>query len=637
MNKFTYCIKNLSKSKKISIMIFVDVVLAFICWIIFGPPLTVMLAANFEVRLYEVILFNIGNFIFPCLMLFVYLFTSGFYRTSIRYSDSRDLIIRSATGSLIFGVSWGIFYLYQFEILRNQYTLSVLIKTILLAYVLYGSLQIVRDIARLFVYPNKLRKNGKPVLIYGAGAAGNELYHALINDSKINIIGFFDNSSALNGSEINNIKIYGDDEEIRKLSEKYSDLEIYLAIPSLSLSERRKIISKLEKYKVAVRSIPALHEIVADQKTMVEMQDLSMDDILPRKRVKKSQISFYGQTIMITGAGGSIGSEIVRQILNGNPNKLVLYEISEINLYSILSEVEAIKKAKEYSFEVISLLGDVKNIERVKNVILNHKVDIIYHAAAYKHVPIVQYFENITEGIRNNIFGTKAICDAASECNVKKVVVISTDKAVRPTNIMGASKRLAEMIVQSADKKSESTVFCMVRFGNVINSSGSVIPLFRKQIAAGGPLTITHKEVTRFFMTITEASSLVIQAGEYAEGGDVFILDMGEQVKILDLAEKLIYLSGRNISEDENNEGIQIKEVGLRPGEKLYEELLISGKESKTPNNKIFKSVENFPSDEVLSQIVNELKESIKENNILNIKHILKKHVEGFNEEKSVL
>jgi FlaA1/EpsC-like NDP-sugar epimerase len=370
---------------------------------------------------------------------------------------------------------------------------------------------------------------------------------------------------------------------------------------------------------------------------MVEMQDLSMDDILPRKRVKKSQISFYGQTIMITGAGGSIGSEIVRQILNGNPNKLVLYEISEINLYSILSEVEAIKKAKEYSFEVIGLLGDVKNIERVKDVILNHKVDIIYHAAAYKHVPIVQYFENITEGIRNNIFGTKAICDAASECNVKKVVVISTDKAVRPTNIMGASKRLAEMIVQSADEKSESTIFCMVRFGNVINSSGSVIPLFRKQIAAGGPLTITHKEVTRFFMTITEASSLVIQAGEYAEGGDVFILDMGEQVKILDLAEKLIYLSGRNISEDENNEGIQIKEVGLRPGEKLYEELLISGKESKTPNNKIFKSVENFPSDEVLSQIVNELKESIKENNILNIKHILKKHVEGFNEEKSVL
>jgi FlaA1/EpsC-like NDP-sugar epimerase len=363
---------------------------------------------------------------------------------------------------------------------------------------------------------------------------------------------------------------------------------------------------------------------------MAEMQDLSIDDILPRARVKKSLLSFYGLSIMITGAGGSIGSEIVRQILNGKPKKIVLFEISEINLYSIQSEIEAIKKANNLNTEIIGLLGDVKNNKRVEEVVKNHKINSIYHAAAYKHVPIIENFENISEGIQNNIFGTKVICDVAEKFNVKKVVVISTDKAVRPTNIMGASKRLAEMVVQSKNSVSANTRFCMVRFGNVINSSGSVIPLFRKQIAAGGPLTITHKEVTRFFMTIAEASSLVIQAGEFAEGGEVFILDMGEQVKIFDLAQKLIYLSGRNITKDEKSEGIQIKEIGLRPGEKLYEELLISGKESKTPNNKIFKSVENYPSYEILNKIIKDLSKALEQNDIIRIKDILKEHVEGF-------
>jgi FlaA1/EpsC-like NDP-sugar epimerase len=378
--------------------------------------------------------------------------------------------------------------------------------------------------------------------------------------------------------------------------------------------------------------MPALHEFIADEKKMAEMQDLSIDDILPRKRVSNSSISFDENTVLITGAGGSIGSEIVRQILLGKPKKIVLFEISEINLYSIESEVAAIKLAKGISSEVIGLLGDVKDTKRLNNVINNHKVDFIYHAAAYKHVPIVEYPENISEGIKNNIFGTKSVCKAALDTKVKKVVVISTDKAVRPTNIMGASKRFAEMIVQSMDAKSEDTRFCMVRFGNVLNSSGSVIPLFRKQIAKGGPITVTHKEVTRFFMTIAEASSLVIQAGEYAKGGDVFILDMGEQVRITDLAERLIYLSGRNIKQDGVGEGIEIKEVGLRPGEKLYEELLISGEEIKTPNNKIFKSLENYPSEVILNKAEEGLQNAILDNNIDRIRKILKEHVEGFTE-----
>lgn len=632
MNELSLLIKNLSKTTKILIMIFVDALLMFLCWLIFGPPITVYLASNFEIKLINIISLNIGNLIFPSLMFFTYSIASGFYRASIRFSDSRDLITRTLMGSLIFGISWGMFYLFQFEIMRNQYALSVLIKSILLAYVLYGSLQIVRDIARLILYSNKQKNLGRPVLIYGAGAAGNELYHALKNDKNVSIVGFFDNSKALNGSEINNVKIFGKNKEIKKLSEKYNDLEVYLAIPSLSSSKRRKIISDLEKYKVAVRTIPSLHEIVADQKTLIEMQELSIDDILPRTRVKQPLIQFKGISIMVTGAGGSIGAEIVRQILYGQPSKIVLYEISEINLYSILEEVEVVKKTKSINTEIVGLLGDVKNKKRVEEVIKRHNVDTIYHAAAYKHVPIVENSENISEAVRNNIFGTKVICDVSDECNVNKVVVISTDKAVRPTNVMGASKRFAEMIVQSKNLISKNTKFCMVRFGNVINSSGSVIPLFRKQIAAGGPLTITHKKVTRFFMTISEASSLVIQAGEFAEGGDVFILDMGEQVKIIDLAKKLIYLSGRNISSSDDDDGIQIIEIGLRPGEKLYEELLISGKELKTPNNKIFRSNEDFHNEEILLKAINDLKENINHNNINGIKNILKAHIEGYKE-----
>jgi FlaA1/EpsC-like NDP-sugar epimerase len=550
----------------------------------------------------------------------------------MKFFDSKDSILRALTGSFLFGFSWGAVYLSQYELIRTDYLATVVLQSFLLSSVFYAFLQISRDVAGILIYPVKNRVHGKPILIYGAGAAGSELYQSIKNDSSINVVGFYDNSYQLKGTEINKVRIYGKEKHIKKLLEKYPDMEIYLAIPKLNINERRRIISNLEKFRVAVRSMPALHEIIADEKKMAEMQDLSIDDILPRKRVRNSTISFDNNTVLITGAGGSIGSEIVRQILLGNPKKIVLFEISEINLYSIESEILAIKKAKDISSEVIGLLGDVKDTKRLINVITNHKIDFIYHAAAYKHVPIVEYHENISEGIKNNIFGTKSVCEAALISKVKKVIVISTDKAVRPTNIMGASKRFAEMIVQSMDAKSSDTRFCMVRFGNVLNSSGSVIPLFRKQIARGGPITITHRDVTRFFMTIAEASSLVIQAGEYADGGDVFILDMGEQVRIADLAERLIYLSGRNIKQDGVGEGIEIKEVGLRPGEKLYEELLISGEEIKTPNDKIFKSLENYPSEVILNQAEEDIQNAILSNDVYSIRKVLKDHVEGFTE-----
>ena len=635
MNKFSYFLRDLSRRKKISILISTDCLIAFLCWLIFGPPLTFLIASNFEIKLYSIITQNIISFLVPFLATFFYFYTSGFYRSLMKFFDSKDSIFRALIGSLIFGFVWGATYLYQYETIRTDFLFTVLLQSLLLGSVFYAFIQISRDIARLIIYPDKHNVNAKPVLIYGAGTAGNELYNYLKQNSNIKIIGFFDNSYDLKGAVINKLKIYNKHKSIKKLSKKFPGLEIYLAIPSLDISARRKIISNLEQYKIAVRSIPALHEIIEDERKMAEIQDLSIDDILPRERVSKSNISFDGSSVLITGAGGSIGSEIVRQVLDGRPKKIVLYEFSELNLYEIESEINAIKKAKTISTQIIGILGDIKDKKRLKFTLNTHNVDHIYHAAAYKHVPIVEYYENISEGIKNNIFGTKSVCDAALECAVSKVVIISSDKAVRPTNIMGASKRFAEMIVQASDNKSKTTVFCMVRFGNVINSSGSVIPLFRKQIADGGPLTITHKKVTRFFMTISEASSLVIQAGEYAQGGDVFILDMGEQVKIIDLAKRLIYLSGRNISYDKSNEGILIKEVGLRPGEKLYEELLISGKEESTPNEKIFKSNESFPSDEVLNDALKDLEISIYENNVKTIRAILQKHVEGFHEQKN--
>lgn len=628
-------LRSLSRRYKLLILTFVDLWTAFACWIVFGPPFTAVLASNFELSLYEVIFQNYMNFIIPSLATFIYFINSGFYRSSIRYSESKDLITRALKGASIFGLSWGIVYAAEYEIIRNQYLITTILKSIFLAYVFYAFLQISRDLARILLNPKSKEVSGKPVLIYGAGAAGNELYHAIKHNLGINIIGFFDNSSSLIGGEINSIKIYGKEKHIKKLSKKYPQLEIYLAIPSLSQSERRSVISSLEKHKVAVRTIPSLNQLVTNKKKMVEMQDLSIEDILPRGVVKDSSTSFDGLTLMITGAGGSIGSELVRQVIVGKPKKIVLFEISESNLYLIQEEIESIRKAKDIIVELIYVLGDVKDKVRLKEIMLNHEVDYVYHAAAYKHVPIVEYHENISEGLKNNIFGTKALCEVSSECNVKKVVVISTDKAVRPTNIMGASKRLSEMIVQSSDAELNGTKFCIVRFGNVINSSGSVIPLFMKQISQGGPVTITHKNVTRYFMTISEASSLVIQAGELSEGGDVFILDMGDQVKIFELAEKLIYLSGRNISHDGQGEGIEIQEIGLRPGEKLYEELLISGDKLKTSNEKIFRSKENYPAKDTLSNILNDIQNASFTNDVLKIRAIFNMHVEGFEEAKN--
>jgi FlaA1/EpsC-like NDP-sugar epimerase len=367
---------------------------------------------------------------------------------------------------------------------------------------------------------------------------------------------------------------------------------------------------------------------------MTDIQNLSLDDLLPRARVKKDALKNSSkETFLISGAGGSIGSEISRQLLDSNPKSIILFDLSEYNLFNVERECLAIKQSKNLSTEIVPILGDIRDLGNLKSLFKKFNIDGVYHAAAYKHVPLVENINNITKACENNIIGTYNLASAAIEGKVDSFVMISTDKAVRPTNVMGASKRMAEMIIQSLNTTKSNIRFSMVRFGNVINSSGSVIPLFLDQIAKGGPLTVTDKEVTRYFMTIPEASNLVLQAAEMAEGGEVFILDMGEQLKIYDLARKLIHLSGRNIAAERGEEGIEIIEIGLRPGEKMYEELLISGDQLPTDSPKIFKSMEHFPSMQLMQPIIEDINFAIKNDDHDQLLTILQKNVEDYNHE----
>lgn len=628
-------LNNFSRRGKLLVLLSADGITAFLCWTIFGQPLATVLAYNFEIDLFNVISDNFISFIIPFFLSSIYFVSTGFYRSLVRFFDSTDKTFNQFIGCTIFGLSWTVLFLYDREIFNLLLVLKIILQGILLSAVYYAFLSLSRDIAKTFLHPFTKNNDATPVMIYGAGAAGNELYQAMHADKSIKVIAFYDNSDKLKGGLINNIPILGKEKHIERLKHEHPSLEVLLAIPSLNLKQRRKIISSLEKFKVSVRSVPSLHEMVADQKIMSEFQDLSIDDLLPRERIHEKIINFETKSILISGAGGSIGSELVRQVAQGKPKRIVLFELSEFNLFSIQEELLSYLNSLKINTEVIPILGDIKDEDRLKNILELYQVDIIYHAAAYKHVPIVEYEENISIGVANNVFGTLSVCNAADEVGIESVVVISTDKAVRPTNIMGASKRFAEMIVQSANSNSIKTKFCMVRFGNVLNSSGSVIPTFRKQISEGGPVTITDKRITRYFMTIAEASNLVIQAGSISIGGEVFLLDMGEQVKIIDLAKKLIYLSGRNISDSLDSAGISIKEIGLRPGEKLYEELLISGKELATTNPKIFMSNESFPSNDKLESGKIQLQEFINLNDSTGIINLLTEYIEGFRHDKN--
>ena len=631
MNFLAVTLNQLARRQKLAVVLINDALLALICWVVFGPPMATYIASEFTDEIIDIFYDQWQSFVFPLIFSITYLYIFGFYKSLIKFFDSKDAILLSVSGSLVFGISWAVFHINQFQIISTTFLAVILLQGFLLSAVFYAFLNISRDIAKYLLYPYTINKDAKNIVIYGAGASGNELLQSILLDPSKKLLAFFDDSKNLQDRQINNIPILGNFNQLERLKTKYPDLEVLLAIPSIQTDKRREIITKLESIKVAVRTVPSLSELISDQKKMTDIQDLSLDDLLPRARVKTDILSSVkGKTLLISGAGGSIGSEIVRQLLSNKPHAIILFDVSEFNLFSIERECQAIKLSKNIDTELIPILGDIRDFDNLNYLFKKYKIDSIYHAAAYKHVPLVEDVNNITKASENNVIGTFNLAKLSIENHVKSFVMISTDKAVRPSNVMGASKRMAEMVIQSLNTQNSNTRFSMVRFGNVINSSGSVIPLFLDQIAKGGPVTVTDMNVTRYFMTIPEASNLVLQAADMSEGGEVFILDMGEQLKIYELAKKLIHLSGRSISTDGNSNGIEILEIGLRPGEKMYEELLISGDQLSTSNPKIFKSLEDFPTIEVMEDLIGKLKIAIKHDDFKKIILIYKENVEGY-------
>ncbi|WP_445946127.1 polysaccharide biosynthesis protein [Shewanella sp.] len=434
-----------------------------------------------------------------------------------------------------------------------------------------------------------MKRNGEPVIIYGAGVSGRQLVTALVQSHEYYPFAFVDDDVSVQGSVIQGVHVHSPS-IIRKLIKQKAATKVLLAIPSASRARRQEILLQLEPLSVQVLTLPAMADLVSGNKLYSDIKEVEIDDLLGRDSVSPRQdlltANIKSKVVMVTGAGGSIGSELCRQILKQAPKKLVLFELSEFALYSIERELSATALELGLNVRILPMMGSVQKENRVQAVMEAFGVQTVYHAAAYKHVPLVEH--NVVEGVRNNVFGTLYTARAAINAKVETFVLVSTDKAVRPTNVMGTTKRMAELVLQAFAKEKHSTRFCMVRFGNVLGSSGSVVPLFRKQIANGGPVTVTHPEITRFFMTIPEASQLVIQAGAMGKGGDVFVLDMGKSVKIVDLATKMIRLSGFEVKNELNPDGdVAIEFTGLRPGEKLYEELLIGDDVTGTEHERI--------------------------------------------------
>ncbi len=436
------------------------------------------------------------------------------------------------------------------------------------------------------------RKEG--VIIYGAGSAGRQLATALANGPEYSPVAFIDDDPKKHLSLIQGVCVHPPS-QISEIAKQKCVNKILLALPSVSRSRRKEVLNAIEKFKLQVMTIPGMADIVSGTTNLDEVKNVEIDDLLGRDSVQPRQdlmsANIENKIVMVTGAGGSIGSELCRQIIKNNPTKIVLFELSEFALYAIEKELSEYRTTNGLNIEVIPILGSIQNKKLVESTFSTFKVKTVYHAAAYKHVPLVEH--NVVEGVRNNIYGTYNVATAAINAKVDTFVLISTDKAVRPTNIMGTTKRMAELVLQGLSDIQSSTRFTMVRFGNVLGSSGSVVPLFRKQIKAGGPITLTHQDITRYFMTIPEAAQLVIQAGAMGVGSDVFVLDMGEPVKIKDLATKMVHLSGLEVKHEKRPNGdIEIKCTGLRPGEKLFEELLIGDNVIGTDHPRILSAQE---------------------------------------------
>ena len=570
---------------------------------------------------------------------------SGFYRAIFRYSGFPAMVSVARAMAL-----YGLLYATVFTVMGVPgvpRTIGLIQPLLMLVFI--GA---ARAIARIWLggmYLNQIKRAGLPqVLIYGAGDAGRQLAGGMAHSNEMRMVGYLDDDERLHGHVLNGLPIH-DPASLPELLSEFPITDVLLALPSVSRQRRNAILSSLAPLRVAVRTLPGMTDLATGRVSLSDVRDLDIDDLLGREPVKPNGLllnrNTHGKTVLVTGAGGSIGSELCRQIVQCQPKQLLLVEMSEFALYQIHQELQAALDGESVkcdgevsedgqirtSVEIVPLLASVCDEARMQEIMATWKPNTVYHAAAYKHVPLVEH--NPAEGVRNNVWGTMVCAQSAARNGVQNFVLISTDKAVRPTNIMGATKRLAEMVLQAmaALQSVGRTSFSMVRFGNVLGSSGSVVPLFREQIKNGGPITLTHVDITRYFMTIPEAAQLVIQAGAMGTGGDVFVLDMGQPVRIYDLASRMVELSGMSLRTESNPEGdIAIAVTGLRPGEKLYEELLIGDNPKPTQHARIMKAHEEFIVWDELQVKLAALQAAIKVNDVPVIRHLLQDLVPGY-------
>ncbi len=621
---------NSSRSTKVLIVSINDLILLFV-----ATYISLLIS---ELKFNDLSLFDYLKFIWvPFFSVFIF-YLSGVYRSVVRYINFGVIFIILRAITVAFALNYLLTYLFFDFINTNMFNEKIGSESLVSSFGLFAGI-----VASIFLvigsrlmahYIFSEKKSEKRVVIYGSGSAGIQLAEALKVSKEMQPIAFIDKNTSLHNTFLGGIKILPPS-KLKRIVQRNKVDEVLIAIPSATKYTLRTLLKEIENYSVKVRILPGLADLAQGKVLVSELKEVDSSDLLGRTEVEadKSLLNrnIKNKVVLITGSGGSIGSEICRQVVKNSPRKIILLDSNEYALFSIKNEIDEIA----LDADVHSVLANVTNGDRITEVCKVFKVETVYHAAAYKHVTLVE--ENPFEAVFNNILGTKICAESAIKANVETFVLISTDKAVRPTNIMGATKRFAELILQSLSKP-HITKMIMVRFGNVIGSSGSAIPLFQKQIKEGGPVTVTHPEVTRYFMTIPEAAELVIQAGAMGEGGDVFVLDMGEPVKIFELAKKLIQLSGMELVDADNPDGdIEIEFTGLRAGEKLYEELLIGDNVSTTEHKRILKAQEDSLSKEKLEQYLNLLKVAEKEGDVVALRNILQQAVIGFVPDKEIV
>ena len=556
----------------------------------------------------------------------------GLYRAIFRYSGLEAMLATAKAVALYALVRIALLWWQNWPV----FPLTLGILQPMIFFLLVGSS---RALARFWLADTGVTRQPSEgrMLIYGAGSAGVQTSSAMAYAGQLELLGFVDDDPSKIGQTINGIPVFSPS-EVPAVVKRLRITDILLAIPSATRERRNRIIQSLRQLHVHTRSLPGLSDLASGRVTVQDFRELDVEDLLGREAVTPRAgllaSSLRGQTILVTGAGGSIGSELCRQILHEHPRRLLLLDHSEFGLYTLHRELHGWCESDGSAVELVPLLASVVNPRRLDWICATYQPDAVYHAAAYKHVPMVEC--NPSEGIFNNVFGTLNMAQAAQAAGVARFVLVSTDKAVRPTNLMGASKRMAELVLQALASQTDErgTCFSMVRFGNVLGSSGSVVPMFREQISRGGPLTITHPEVTRYFMTIPEAAQLVLQAAVMARGGEVFVLEMGDPVKIIDLARRLVELSGLQVRDGRQPEGdIEFAFIGLRPGEKLYEELLIGDNPTPTSHPRIMKAHEDFMAWPELMASLQQLSQAASAEDVIAIRSVLQACVHGFHDQ----